>query len=251
MRIVVIGGTGHIGSFLTPRLWEAGHEVTCVSRGLKQPYRKHTAWKRVKHILLDRPEEERSGQFGERIAALNGQVIIDLTCYTLESAQQLVASLQGRIQHLLHCGTIWVHGPSVEVPTSEDAPRTPFGDYGVRKAAIERWLLDEARQRYSLPATLLASRTSRRPRLGPHQSARKLQPWRHSSPSQKGGNCSLPNLGMRRRCIMFTQMMWHKHSNVQLNTAVWRLARAFTLCPPQHLLFADTLSVWPTGLAAA
>ena len=187
MRIIVIGGTGHIGSFLTPRLWEAGHEVTCVSRGLKQPYRKHTAWKRVKHILLDRLEEERSGQFGERIAALDGQVIIDLTCYTLESAQQLVASLQGRIQHLLHCGTIWVHGPSVEVPTSEDAPRTPFGDYGVRKAAIERWLLDEARQIASLPRYCIPDISSAQ---GGTPSIRKeTSTLRHSSPSQKAGNC--------------------------------------------------------------
>lgn len=194
MRIVVIGGTGHIGSFLTPRLWEAGHEVTCVSRGLKQPYRKHTAWKRVKHILLDRLEEERSGQFGERIAALDGQVIIDLTCYTLESAQQLVASLQGRIQHLLHCGTIWVHGPSVEVPTSEDAPRTPFGDYGVRKAAIERWLLDEARQ-HSLPATLLHPGHLVGPGWDPINPQGNFNPEAFIAISE-GRQLLLPNLGM-------------------------------------------------------
>jgi nucleoside-diphosphate-sugar epimerase len=154
MRITVIGGTGHIGSFLTPRLWEAGHEVMCVSRGQKQPYREDAAWTRVKHVLLDREEEERKGQFGERIAALDGQIVIDLTCYRMESAQQLVTALRGRLQHLLHCGTIWVHGASVEVPTTEVAPRAPFGEYGIRKAAIERYLLDEARQR-GFPATVL------------------------------------------------------------------------------------------------
>ena len=31
MRVVIIGGTGHIGSFLTPRLVEAGHSLTCVA----------------------------------------------------------------------------------------------------------------------------------------------------------------------------------------------------------------------------
>jgi len=36
MRVVIIGGTGHIGSFLTPRLVEAGHALTCVSRGMKR-----------------------------------------------------------------------------------------------------------------------------------------------------------------------------------------------------------------------
>ncbi len=39
VRVAIIGGTGHIGSFLTPRLVEAGHSVICISRGLKEPYR--------------------------------------------------------------------------------------------------------------------------------------------------------------------------------------------------------------------
>ena len=33
-----------------------------------------------------------------------------------------------------------MHGPGVEVPTTEDEPRRPFGDYGCRKAAIEGYL---------------------------------------------------------------------------------------------------------------
>ena len=32
MRIVIIGGSGHIGSYLTPRLVESGHQVIVVSR---------------------------------------------------------------------------------------------------------------------------------------------------------------------------------------------------------------------------
>jgi nucleoside-diphosphate-sugar epimerase len=54
----------------------------------------------------------------------------------------------------MHCGTIWVHGPSTQVPTPEDAPRRPFGAYGIAKAAIERYLLDQAR-RHGFPATII------------------------------------------------------------------------------------------------
>jgi nucleoside-diphosphate-sugar epimerase len=54
----------------------------------------------------------------------------------------------------VHCGTIWVHGPSVEVPTREDAPRRPFGEYGTRKAAIESFLLEQARAG-RLPVSIL------------------------------------------------------------------------------------------------
>ena len=38
MRTVVIGGSGHVGSFLVPRLVRAGHEVVNLSRGARAPY---------------------------------------------------------------------------------------------------------------------------------------------------------------------------------------------------------------------
>jgi nucleoside-diphosphate-sugar epimerase len=154
MRVVIIGGTGHIGSYLTPRLVDAGHTIACISRGLKTPYRQHAAWRAIQNITLDRDAEESAGTFGEKIASLDPETIIDLTCYRRESAEQLVNSLHGRIQHLLHCGTIWVHGPSSEVPTTEEAPRTPFGEYGILKHAIEQYLLSKAR-RDSFPVTIL------------------------------------------------------------------------------------------------
>jgi nucleoside-diphosphate-sugar epimerase len=154
MRIAVIGGSGHIGTYLTPRLVEAGHDVICVSRNQREPYQPHGAWTKVTHAIVDRKAEEAAGTFGHTIAALEADAVIDITCFTLESAQQLVESLRGRVQHFLHCGTIWVHGPSVVVPTTEAQPRRPFGDYGIRKAAIEAWLLREARLN-NFPATVL------------------------------------------------------------------------------------------------
>lgn len=154
MRVTVIGGTGHIGSYLVPRLVELGHGVLVVCRGQRSPYVTHGAWNLVEYLHLDRAAEEATGAFGQHIADARPDAVIDLTCYTLESATQLVEALRGRLAHFLHCGTIWVHGPAVEVPTTEDAPRRPFGDYGWRKAAIEAYLLDQAR-RNSFPATVL------------------------------------------------------------------------------------------------
>jgi nucleoside-diphosphate-sugar epimerase len=154
MQVTVIGGTGHIGSYLVPRLVEIGHRVRVVSRGQRESYFRHGAWRQVEFVRVDRDAEEAAGSFGERIAALDSDAVIDLTCYTLESAEQLVGSLRGRVGYFLHCGTIWVHGPAIEVPTTEETPRRPFGDYGCRKAAIESYLLDEAR-RQGFPATVL------------------------------------------------------------------------------------------------
>jgi nucleoside-diphosphate-sugar epimerase len=45
---------------------------------------------------------------------------------------------------LLHCGSIWVHGPVARVPVTEDEPRTAYGEYGTGKAAIETLLHREA-----------------------------------------------------------------------------------------------------------
>jgi len=154
MRVAVIGATGHVGTYLVPRLVELGHQVVTVSRGRRAPYRPHASWKEVRQLVLDREALEAAGQFGPRIAELQADAVIDMICFTADSARQLVESLRGRVQHFLSCGTIWVHGPSVSVPTTESQPRRPFGDYGVRKAAMESYLLDEAR-RSGFPATIL------------------------------------------------------------------------------------------------
>lgn len=154
MKVIVIGGTGHIGTYLVPKLVEAGASVTVVSRQQREPYSPHGAWKKVRQVSLDRDKLEQEGRFGEQIAALEPDVVIDLICFTPESNRHLLEALRGRVQMFLHCGTIWVHGPSVEVPTTEAAARRPFGEYGIHKAQIETDLLREARQS-GFPASIL------------------------------------------------------------------------------------------------
>ena len=154
MRTVVIGGTGHIGTYLVPGLVRLGHQVTVLSRGERTPYQSDAAWKQVELIQIDRQAEDAVGTFGQRVADLRPDIVIDLICFTEDSARQLVEAVDGKVQQLLHCGTIWVHGPSMFVPTREDAPRKPFGDYGIQKAAIESYLLGKAR-RDGLPVTIV------------------------------------------------------------------------------------------------
>jgi nucleoside-diphosphate-sugar epimerase len=154
MKVVVIGGSGHIGSFLIPRLVAGGYEVVNVTRGFQKPYAEQSAWEDVLKITIDRETAEREGSFGEQIAQLGPDVLIDLICYTQRSAQQLVEAVRGRVGQFLMCGTIWVHGHSVEVPTTEDQYREPFGDYGIKKAQIEAYLIDAAR-RDNFPVSII------------------------------------------------------------------------------------------------
>jgi nucleoside-diphosphate-sugar epimerase len=193
-RVVVIGASGHVGTYLVPRLVEAGHEVIAVSRGQRAPYRDHAAWKSVRRVTLDRAAEERSGFFGATIRQLGAEIVIDMICFTPDSARHLVEALRGEVQHFLHTGTIWVHGTSAVVPTTEEQPRRPFGEYGTNKAAIEAYLLDEAR-RNGFPATLIHPGHIVGPGWAPVGPAGHLDPAAFSTLAQ-GRELLLPNFGM-------------------------------------------------------
>jgi nucleoside-diphosphate-sugar epimerase len=153
MKVAVIGATGHIGTWLVPMLIEQGHEVIAISRGLRQPYHVFDGWNDARHIAIDRSMAERDGTFGHSIAALRADAVIDLICFNVDSARHIVNALNGLVDHFIHCGTLWVHGVPQTRPYDETAPREPFGDYGIKKAAIEKYLLDEARSGF--PATVL------------------------------------------------------------------------------------------------
>src|SRR5580693_6743390 len=139
-RVVVIGATGHIGTYLVPRLVDGGHDVIAVSRRERGPYIFSSRWDAVTTVRADRDAEDANGTFGDRIAALRPDVVIDLICFTRASAQQLLAALRPERPLLVHCGTIWVHGPALRVPVTENEPRTAYGDYGTGKAEIEALL---------------------------------------------------------------------------------------------------------------
>lgn len=141
---MIIGATGHIGSWLVPRLVRDGHEVVAVSRGARRPYLDVPEWQSVERVTLDRAAAEHDGSFGDAIAALKGDAVVDLICFTRESASHLVDAVHGRVGMFVHCGTLWVHGVPRERPYDETAPREPVGEYGIRKAEIERFLLDAA-----------------------------------------------------------------------------------------------------------
>jgi nucleoside-diphosphate-sugar epimerase len=142
-RVVVIGGTGHIGTFLIPRLVRAGHDVVNVSRGTRSAYVDAPEWEQVEQVVADREQEDRDGTFGDRVVGLRPDVVVDLVCFTLESAVALVERLRGTGVHLVHCGSIWRAGPSSVLPITEENGTAPVGEYGVEKDRIARMLKQE------------------------------------------------------------------------------------------------------------
>lgn len=215
MKVVVIGGTGHIGSYLVPRLVSEGHEVVSISRQRQKVYKIDPAWAAVEQLNIDRDQQEKQGQFGLRIAELKADVVIDLICFSESSARQLVDALTDRVQHFLQCGSIWVHGHSVTVPTTEAQARCPHGDYAAGKAAVEALLL--ARAAAGFPATVLHPGHIVGPGWVP------VNPQGHFNPAifvdlAQGNQVSLPNLGMETLhhvhaddvALAFTQAIKHR-----------------------------------------
>jgi nucleoside-diphosphate-sugar epimerase len=150
------------------------------------------ARKAVPQVSLIAPD--RAGTFGQRVRDLRPDVVIDMICFTEASARQLVEALKGAVQHLLHCGTIWVHGPTISAPLTEEQPRRPFGEYGIQKAAIEAYLLDESR-RNGFPATILHPGHIVGPGWLPINPAGHLNPQVFVALAH-GEELALPNFGM-------------------------------------------------------
>ncbi len=145
LRVVVIGGSGHIGTFLIPRLVRAGHEVINISRGGGTGYATGPEWQQVRQVIADRRQQDSDGTFGATVLSLEPDVVVDLVCFTQESAQALVDALRGNVAHLIHCGSIWRYGPSWKLPIAEgsDSAGPPFDEYGIQKAAIAELLKAE------------------------------------------------------------------------------------------------------------
>ena len=155
MRVTIIGGTGHIGSFLAPQLVRAGHRVTVVSRGEREPYAlelndRRELWREVERVRCDRRAAEADGTFAALVAGLGAEVVMDLTSFTVDQARHLIGGLDG--QHLVHTGSVWAYGRSTVVPTTEQSPKAPYGQYGIAKAQLEDHLL---REQQRVPATVI------------------------------------------------------------------------------------------------
>jgi nucleoside-diphosphate-sugar epimerase len=145
-----------------------------------------------------------------------------------------VDALRGRVQHFLHCGTIWVHGHSVQVPTTEDAPRQPFGEYGCRKAAIEAYLLQEAGD-HGFPATVLHPGHLVGPGWRPINPAGNFNPQVFSQLAA-GEEVLLPHLGM--------ETVHHVHADDVAQAFVQALAhRVGALGESFHVVSGAALSL--------
>jgi len=244
MRVVIVGGSGHVGTYLVPRLVAAGYEVINVSRAQREPYQAHGAWRAVQRVNANREEEDAQGVFGPRLRDLEPDIVIDMICFTLASAQHIVECLRGQVQHFLHCGTIWSMGHSLEVPATEDTPRQPFGDYGIQKSAIQDYLLDQAR-RHGFPATVLQPGHIVGTGWIPINPAGNLDPEVFTRLA-RGDQVSLPNLGLETLHHVHADDVAQSFMQAMANHSL-SVGEAFHVVSPAALTlrgYAERVAAW-------
>jgi nucleoside-diphosphate-sugar epimerase len=117
-----------------------------------------------------------------------------MICFTPASAQLLVDGLRPARPLLVHCGSIWVHGPAARVPITEDEPRTAYGEYGTGKMAVEA-LLHRETVGGGVPSVVLHPGHISGPGWSVITPAGNLDPdvWRRLA---RGEPLALPDLGL-------------------------------------------------------
>ena len=193
MKTIVIGGTGHIGTYLIPILVDAGYNVVNITRGKSKPYVENPAFQKIENIIMDRDTDSK---FAEKISKLNPDIVIDLINFRIQDTQDIVRELQKtKIQHYLYCSSIWAHGRACTLPLDPNDPhKTPLDEYGINKFQSELYLKDQF-QKNGFPCTIIMPGQI----CGPGWTI--INPWGNTTLSviQKianGEQIFLPNLGM-------------------------------------------------------
>lgn len=193
MKVVVIGGCGHIGSYLVPRLIREGFSVTVITRGKSRPYVSDPAWNAVEQILLDRNTES---AFAEKIAGMAPDIVIDLINFYVEDTKKMVEALKRtRCSHYLFCSSIWSHGRAESLPADPNTClKDPLDDYGIQKFQSEQYLKEEFRVNGFPSTIILPGQIS-----GPGWLI--INPYGNTNPAvfekiARGEEIFLPNFGM-------------------------------------------------------
>ncbi len=138
MDVLVIGGTGLISTAIVQQLLDRGDRVTVFNRGTT-PVRFRGE---VEKLCGNRRE---NGSLEGAVAGRKWDAIIDMTAFAPQNGTQLVDTFWGKAGQVVLCSTACVYGgPAAELPIKETSPRQPFGMYGVNKATIEKFLLDDS-----------------------------------------------------------------------------------------------------------
>lgn len=141
MKVLVIGASGHTGSYLINELVKDGHEVVAVMRGNRVPY----GWTEETFEKISVIKTDRTSFIEEaRLSEVNPDVICDLIAYDLESVQKFTAQIQNNAFYI-QIGSIWTYENKIYLPVDENHPKNAQGNYGKNKGLIEDYLKEQVK----------------------------------------------------------------------------------------------------------
>jgi len=140
MRILVIGGTGHIGHFLCPALLADGHEVTVLSRG-ETAVPADGIWEKIARLTCS---YQPGPALEQAVAGAAPEVVIDILGFGVPGVfESVLKGASATCRQMVACGSLWMWGDPREVPTPEKACNPCFAEgYAWRFRLYERLMAD-------------------------------------------------------------------------------------------------------------
>lgn len=152
MKILVIGGTGHTGSWLTRMLAAEGHAVTVASSGRTESHLGPLP-RGCRQVALRYAEAAKDGSLLALLRQEKAEALVDLL--QGETPAVYRACREAGVKHLVVCGSVWMLGRPKVVPVPE-IPQTecPFESYRKRFAELNHTLHDARKDGLAFTAIL-------------------------------------------------------------------------------------------------
>lgn len=145
MKVLIIGGTGHVGSQLVPILRARGHEVVIGSRGVTSA---DSRFDGIRFVSVN-------AHHPENLALLAASEPFDAVVDFPGTAYNVWNAFRDRVDHVIACGSLWMFGNPRVVPTPELTQETClFDGYEVRYQQILDMIADSGRHRAAFTAVM-------------------------------------------------------------------------------------------------
>ena len=157
MRVLIIGGTGHISGSLSQQLLNMGHTVSCFHRNHSDALPET-----IEQILGDRQDRD---AFEREIQARAFDAAIDMIAFNQADAESSHRACKN-VQHFIHCSTVCTYGlPQERFPITESQHCAPISEYGKNKLAADNYLLSMHAD-HGFPVTIVKPSTTYGPKMG-------------------------------------------------------------------------------------
>ena len=130
MRVLIIGGTNHIGPYMVKRLVERGDEVTVVNRG-------HRNQQLPAQAVCLQADIYRDGALAAAVGDRTFDAAIQMIAGSAAGPRAVLQPLHGQIGRYLQCGSTGVFAPLTRVPGDETCPQNPPPEFGGFEGKVE------------------------------------------------------------------------------------------------------------------